>query len=151
MDSGLCSPVAPPSMAPGHPIRPSAGSKAEKSDSSASDHPLYNLGEQVLKVVTDNGLDTEVLLQLADKSCPLVSVSTICNFGNRVIFGRGGGVIYNLSIGMEVPFQRRGGVYALGLWVRKGDDAMVSENKKKVDDAKKAAEGMAKSAGFRRP
>ena len=53
--------------------------------------------------------------------------------------------------GMEVPFQRRGGVYALGLWVRKGDDAMVSENKKKVDDAKKAAEGMAKSAGFRRP
>ena len=50
-----------------------------------------------------------------------------------------------------MPFQRRGGVYALGLWVRKGDDAMVSENKKKVDDAKKAAEGMAKSAGFRRP
>ena len=118
VDSGAAAPVAPPSMAPGLPVRESAGSKAGKTYTSASGHGMENLGEQLLACVTDNGIATEVLFQMADVSCPLVSVSAICDQGNRVVFGRGGGCIQNLTTGLEVPFERRGGVYALGLWVK---------------------------------
>ena len=119
-------------MAPGHLTRPSRASLARKTYSSASGHPLHNLGEQPLCAVTDGGVETEVLLQLADVSCPLISISQICDHGNRVIFGRGGGVILNLDTGMEVPFERKGGVYALGLWIRRGDPQVAQEAAKQA-------------------
>ena len=128
VDSGACKPVAPPSMAPGFPVRQNAASRAGKAYSSASGHPLLNLGEQLLSAITDDGIETELLFQLADVSCPLISVSQICDRGNRVIFGRGGGVILNLETGQEVPFQRMGGVYALGMWMRRGDAKLADES-----------------------
>ena len=70
--------------------------------------------------MTDSGMDTTVLFQLADVSRPLMSVSAICDHGNRLIFGRGGGVIQHIESGMEVPFERKGGVYVLGLWLKGG-------------------------------
>ena len=91
-------------MCPGQPNRESPGSKSAKTYSSGSGHPLENLEEQHLAAVTDNGVETEVLLQMADVSCPLMSVSAICDHGNRVIFGRAGGMVQNVATGMEVPF-----------------------------------------------
>ena len=93
----------------------------------------------MLSAVTDDGTETEVLFQLADVSCPLTSVSQICDHGNRVIFGRGGGVIMNLETGQEVPFQRQGGVYALGLWMRRGDPKLAEESQNKTQERKAAA------------
>ena len=119
MDSGACAPVAPVGMLPGCPIRENAASRAGKTFSAASGHEIKRHGEQVVRAVTDNGLETEVVFQLADVECPLVSISSVCDKGNRVIFGQSGGVIQNVETGAEVPFQRRGGVYALGLWVRR--------------------------------
>ena len=95
-------------MAPGHPVRANAASRSGKTYSSASGHPLHNLGEQALCAETDGGVETEMLFQLADVSCPLISVSQICDHVNRVIFGRGGGVILNLDTGMELFFERQG-------------------------------------------
>ena len=92
---------------------PTAG--REKAYASASGHPLHNLGEHLLSAVTDQGVETEMLFQLADVSCPFISVWQICDHGNRVMFGPGGGVILNLLSGAEIPFKREGGVYALGL------------------------------------
>ena len=140
VDSGACKPVAPPHMAPGFVIRPSPDSIAGKSYSSASGHGLKNLGEQALCAVSDAGVDMDVLFQVADVSCPLLSVSQICDQGNRVIFGRGGGVILNLATGLEVPFERRGGVYAIGLWIRRGDPQVAQENAKQA-----AARAMARA------
>ena len=120
VDSGAAAPVAPPGMAPGLPSRSSPGSRAGRSFSTADGTGLLNLGEQELHVVTDGGMDTTVLFQLADVSRPLMSVSEICDHSNHVIFGRGGGVIQNLATGLEVLFERRGGVYAMGLWIRGG-------------------------------
>ena len=119
MDSGACKPVCPPDMLPEHPVRPNAASRAKKELGSASGHGIKIHGEQGVKAVTDNGIETEVLFQVCDVTWPLVSISAVCDKGNRVIFGRGGGVIQNLATGAEVPFERRGGVYALGLWVRR--------------------------------
>ena len=119
MDSGACAPVAPLGMLPGHPMRENAASKAGKTYSAASGHEIQRHGEQHIRAVTDNGLETEVIFQLADVEGPLVSISSVCGRENRVIFGQSGGVIQNVATGAEVPFQRRGGVYALGLWVRR--------------------------------
>ena len=127
MDSGACKPVCPPDMLPGHPVRENAASRAKKELGSASGHGIKMHGEQQFKAYTDNGLETEVLFQVCDVTCPLVSISAICDKGNRVIFGRGGGVVQNLSTGAEVPFERRGGVYAMGLWVRRAPPSAGSE------------------------
>ena len=118
VDSGSSAPVAPPSMAPNVPIVPSEGSKRGQKYTSASKHKLKNLGQQHIKACTESGNMTEVLFQVADVSKPLVSVSAICEMGNRVIFGKSGGVVKNLKSGAETPFYRRNGIYILSLWLQ---------------------------------
>ena len=96
-------------------------------------------------MVTDGGMDSTVLFQLAVVSRPLMSVSAICDHGSRVIFGRGGGVIQNLATGLEVPFERRGGIYAMGLWTR------GSGNSESQKPASAFASGVRPQPGFTRP
>ena len=123
VDSGASSPVAPPTMLPNVKIVPSEGSKRGQKWTSASKHKLKILGEQRAKACTEEGDETELLFQIADVSKPLVSVAAICEKGNRVIFGRSGGVVKNLRTGKEIPFARRNGIYVLSLWLQDGDDA----------------------------
>ena len=124
VDSGASTPVAPPSMMPGVKVVPSEGSRRGQKWSSASKHKIRNLGEQRLKAVTEEGEETEVLFQIADVSKPLVSVSAICERGNRVIFGRSGGVVPYLTTGKLFLFERRNGIYVLLLWME--DDSASS-------------------------
>ena len=44
----------------------------------------------------------------------------MCDRGNRVLFGRGGGVIQNLKTGEITPFRREGGIYALDFYLAAG-------------------------------
>ena len=60
--------------------------------------------------------DVDVLFQIADVSKPLVSVPAICERGNRVIFGKSGGVIQNIQTGHETPFYRQDGIYIYISW-----------------------------------
>ena len=122
VDSGASAPVAPPSMLPNVPVRPSEGSKRGQKYTSASKHKIKNLGEQHCRAFTENGEPTEVLFQVADVSKPLVSVSAICENGNRVIFGRSGGVVQNLRTGNQIPFRRENGIYILSMWLLDGND-----------------------------
>ena len=87
MDSGASNPVAPPTMAPNCTIRPSEGSRRGQKFTSASKHKLKNLGEQHLEACTEEGIETEVLFQIADVSRPLVSVSQICERGTGSSLG----------------------------------------------------------------
>ena len=122
VDSGASAPVAPPSMLPNVKVRPSEGSKRGQTFTSASKHKLNNLGEQRAKAYTEAGEPTEVLFQVADVSKPLVSVSAICERGNRVIFGKSGGVVQNLASGSQIPFYRRNGIYILSMWLQDADE-----------------------------
>ena len=122
MDSGASAPVAPPQMMPSVKIVPSEGSKRGQRYSSASKHKLRNLGQQHIKAMTEEGDPTEVLFQIADVSKPLVSVSAICEKGNRVIFGKAGGVVQNIKSGRLIPFYRENGIYVLTLWLEEGVD-----------------------------
>ena len=122
MDSGADAPVAPPSMLPNVKIEPSPGSIRGQNWVSASKHRLKNLGQQKIKACTEEGEETEVLFQIADVSKPLVSVASICERGNRVLFGKVGGVVQNLRTGREIPFYRRNGIYILTMWLQDGDE-----------------------------
>ena len=76
----------------------------------------------MLHAVTENGEETSVLFQIADVSRPLVSVSAICEMGNRVVFGKTGGVVLNLATGRETPFHRKNGIYVLGMWLKNSEE-----------------------------
>ena len=117
VDSGASTAVAPPSMAPNVPIVPSEGSKRGQKWTSASKHKLKNLGQQSIHACTESGSMTDVLFQVAEVSKPLISVSALCERGNRVIFGRAGGVVQNIRTGRQTPFYRQNGIYVLSLWM----------------------------------
>ena len=117
MDSGAAAPVAPPSMLPNVKVEPSPGSRRGQNFTSASKHRLKNLGQQRIMACTEDGEETSVLFQIADVSKPLVSVAAICEKGNRVIFGKSGGIVQNIYSGREIPFYRRNGIYILSLWL----------------------------------
>ena len=84
---------------------------------------MPNEGEKHLHIVTDDGSAAQIPWQVTGVRKPLMSVSKLCDRGNRVTFGRGGGVIYNVQTGQLTPFHRNGGVYTLGLWVKQNNNA----------------------------
>ena len=103
MDSGAAAPVAPPSMLPNVKVEPSPGSMRGQNYTSASKHKLKNLGQQRISACSEEGEETSVLFQIADVSKPLVSVASICEKGNRVIFGKSGGVVQHIHTGRTIP------------------------------------------------
>ena len=117
MDSGASESVAPPDMCPLYPINESEGSKAGVKYRTASNTSIPNLGEQTLNVFLEDGRETNVKYNIADVSRPLNSISEICDGGNQVIFGKGGGIIFNLENGSETYFRREGGIYVMDFYV----------------------------------
>jgi hypothetical protein len=110
-------------MCPQYLVVPSAGAKAGQSYTSAAGDEIPNLGEQFLPVVTEDGRETVSRYQSAEVSRPLDSVSEICDAGGTedgqlVIFSKYGGVILNLSSWRRTAFERKGGIYTLGKWVK---------------------------------
>ena len=78
------------------------------------------MGQQTLKVTTNEGYETQTVYQIAEVTRPLTAVGTTCDKGNLVVYGPAGGCIYNLETGIQTNFARRGGIYELGLWMRTG-------------------------------
>ena len=82
---------------------------------------MANEGEQHLQIMTEEGTAAQIPWQITGVRKALMSVSKLCDRGNRVTFGRGGGVIYNVRTGQMTPFNRSGGLYTLGLWVKQSN------------------------------
>ena len=78
---------------------------------------IPNEGQQELPLVTNDGLAAPMTYQVADVRKTLCSISKVCDRGNRVIFGRRGGVVQNMSSGVITPFRREGGIYILDMWL----------------------------------
>jgi len=121
MDSGAAQSVAPPSMGPGVSIEASPGSQRGQHYVSASGGRLPNMGQQKLRVQTNEGRDAMVLYQIAEVSRPLTAVSQTCGNDNWVVYTRHGGFIWNLKTGGKTNFERRGGIYEFDLWVKDAD------------------------------
>ena len=124
MDSGAVDSVAPSSMAPGVAIQPSPGSQRGQNYLSASNERIPNLGQQTLAVRTEEGVDATATFQIADVARPLNSVGKMCDLGKRVMFGRKGGVIWDIATGHMTKFKREAdGVYELNLWMKEGSSS----------------------------
>ena len=117
MDSGASESVAPPDMCPSYPINESEGSRMGMNYRTASNNTIPNLGEQCLNILLEDGRESKVKYNIADVSRPLNSISEICDGGNQVIFGKGGGIIYNIESGNETYFKREGGIYVMDFYV----------------------------------
>ena len=70
-----------------------------------------------IPIAMDNGSRTMATFQVADVSRPLMSVSKVCEMGNRVVFGAGGGYILNLETGATTPFETKDGICVFKLWI----------------------------------
>ena len=121
MDSGACQTVAPSSMAPGVPIEDSVGSRNGQHYTSATGHKSANLGQQTLRVQTNEGKDSKVVYQIAEVIRPLTAISGTCDQGNWVVYTLQGGFIMDCQTGRRTHFERRGGIYELDLWVKEED------------------------------
>ena len=115
--SGAAESVCPLAMCQHIAVEDSPGSRTGQHYLAANGGRIANKGQQLLPVCLGNGARTEALFQVADVSRPLMSVSKVCDAGNRVLFGASGGVILNLSTGASTAFEMRDGVYVFPLWV----------------------------------
>ena len=79
------------------------------------------MGQQELKVQTNEERNAKVLYQVAEVSRPLTAVSQTCDNGNWVVFTPEGGYIWSVKTGAVTNFERRGGIYELDLWVKDSD------------------------------
>ena len=117
MDSGAAECVCPKTMAPHFPIIDTQASLAGVYYTSANGGKISNLGQQTIPVAFENGIKCQAVFQVAEVSRPLMSVAKICELGNRVMFGAGGGLIMNLNSGEVTPFEKKDGVYIFTLWI----------------------------------
>ena len=120
MDSGAIKHVTNRKTMPQVPVRPSAGSKRGQCFISATGDRAPNEGEQEVHGYTEGGDAAMMTIQVTDVQKTLFSVSEITDRGNRVIFGKGGGVIHNVASNKLTPFPRVNGAYILDLWIPKG-------------------------------
>ena len=124
LDSGASENVAPPSMAQNWPIQESPGSQSGLHYTGANGGRMPNMGQQVLPVQLENGMNATTIFQIAEVTRPLVSVARLTSMGNEVIFGVSGGIIRNLKTKSEMPFKKKDGVYVFVLWIEpKGNNS----------------------------
>ena len=116
-DSGAVESVAPCSMAPAYQVQQSEGSSCGQMYATASGDEIPNQGEQVLPSVAENGMVSKHRWQLAPVTRPLASVGELCDAGNRVVFGKSGGMIENVKTGTQTFFTREQGTYLLDMWI----------------------------------
>jgi hypothetical protein len=117
VDSGAAESVAPSSMAPWLPTVPSEGSRRGQCYLSASGTKLENKGEKQFDMVTAEGNWGQATFQVAEVTRPLCSVTKICDRGNKVVFEKDGGYIYNYATGVQTRFGRQNNVYVMEMYV----------------------------------
>ena len=118
VDSGCGAPVAPPELAPFVPKQESAGSKRGQVFLSASKHEMANVGEKECRGFSDEGRSIATTYQIIDGvERPLDSVSSTCDKGNWVAFGKNGGYIECLKTGERTFFHREDDIYVRTMWM----------------------------------
>ena len=78
---------------------------------------LFIFGQTSIPIALDKGARTLATFQVADVSRPLMTVSKVCEMGNRVVFGANGGYILNLATGAATQLVKPDGIYVFTMWV----------------------------------
>ena len=117
IDSGAAEHVVGPGQLPHVKVRPSPAGADGVTYVMANGSRTANQGEQHIKAITDVGHTCTFRAQVTNVKRPLMSVSRICDGGNRVVFESGGGYIQNKTSGVKIPFKRDRNVYRLSVTV----------------------------------
>ena len=117
VDSGASDHCINRSTVPEVPIMPSPGSRRGQVYSAAGGKGIDNEGEQCLPLVTSDGSSAPLVFQVAAVRKPLCSVARLCDRGNRITFGRSGGVVQNLRNGKCTRFKREGSIYVMDFYM----------------------------------
>ena len=122
-DTGAKRSCAPRSMAPEYQIMPSEASRKGVQFVSASGNTIKNEGEQRLPMVSEEGVWSNHLWQIADVTRPLLSIGEVADEGNIMGFGPKGGFILNLETNAIRWFPRTGGTYELDMYLPPPEEA----------------------------
>ena len=116
-DSGSSDHVTSKSAFPELQVTPSEKSMRGHVYGAAGGKGIPNEGELYIPLRTMDGWKAGQLYQVAEVRRPLCSIAKLCDNGNRVLFGRGGGIVQNLRNGHCTPFRREGSIYVMDLYV----------------------------------
>ena len=114
IDSGAAEHVVGPKDLPHLPVGPS---RKHVQYTMANGQKTSNRGEQHVMAVTSGGHEIAFKAQVTDVHRPLMSVSRICDKGNRVVFESHGGYIESLNTGEKIHVHRDHNVYRLQVCV----------------------------------
>ncbi len=123
LDSGAGDHVMAEIDAPGYRAEESAGSKRGQHFVGAGGHRMPNKGQMVLSLLAPTGeKDQEekitTIVQVADVTRPLWSVSKVCDAGYDVKFTKGHATVTDESGQPVCIFQRQGGLYVARMRLR---------------------------------
>lgn len=90
----------------------------------ANSEKIAHLGNSVMNVVTENGLNRRITCAVAGVKKSLLPVSKSNKTGHTVEFSATGGFITNAADGSRIPMYVKNGAYNNELWVR--SDTMSS-------------------------
>jgi hypothetical protein len=117
VDSGASENVIAEGMAPGVKTVPSSGSRNGVQYVAANGMAMPNRGEQHIQVLTEEGHQCTLNMQVTDVKKALMSVARVCDAGHEVLFTAKGGEIHHLESGQVTKFNRVDNVYRLQVGV----------------------------------
>ena len=115
IDSGAAEHVVGPKDMPHVPVTHSRAKDVEYI--MANGKRIANSGEQHVSATTPSGHTCNFTAQVTAVHKPLMSVSRICDGGNRVVFEAAGGYIESLTNGTKIDIRRENNVYRLRVGV----------------------------------
>ena len=80
---------------------------------------IPNMGEKLVRGITDEGTSVAVNFQVAAVDKPLIAISKLTEAGHDVQFTKEGGDSTHKATGNRTFFSKKSGVYVIRLWVRK--------------------------------
>jgi hypothetical protein len=97
------------------PKRPGASTEYVTADGGR----LPNLGEKLVKGLSEEGSKLAIRFQVTNVDRPLIAVSRLTAAGHDVRFGRDGGTITNQANGKVTKFFKKNNVYVMRVWVKR--------------------------------
>ncbi len=80
---------------------------------------MPNLGEKLIKGISEEGANTAIKFQVTHVDKPLIAVSRLTAAGHEVWFGENSGTVTDKATGKVTHFARKNDVCVLRIWVRR--------------------------------
>ena len=118
VDSGAAANVLPEQMLPHIPLEESEGSRMGKHFMAAGGAKIPNLGQKVVKFITEEGHERKIAFQVAKVNKVLVSVAKITEAGNDVYMNSVNPHIKSRRTGEIIKMRKENSVFVCDFWVR---------------------------------